>query len=292
VKKAGKDIIKSALWVFATVLTLCIIATGIILGGRLERFLSTKEKNVIELTPNLIEKSDTTQTVERVSSEAAKTTYRQTYFPGFEVEDDKGIWESNTEIEIFKINYKNETGDITVDGMDDKVVAPGTSNTYDFTVKNTGNIPIDYTLSAKVIFSDSELVIPINARFKNYSGKYLVGNEVTLEHISKLDGVTEKATMPQKTNGIYTLEWEWPFETGDDIYDTLLGDTAVDKDIRVTVVINTYAEAEIPETPDTGDGGITLFIIIAAVSFAAIIILLILKKKGEKTDGESYAQEQ
>ena len=94
------------------------------------------------------------------------------------------------------------------------------------------------------------------------------------------------------------MEWEWPFERGgaeEDAYDTLLGNLAMERDISMTVIIRTHAEAEIPDaTPDTGDDtNITLMIIIAIAALAVVVILVLLprlKKKGEDSDAEETPQ--
>ena len=37
----------------------------------------------------------------------------------------------------------------------------------------------------------------------------------------------------------YTLEWEWPYEQGNDAYDTFLGNLSVEDELALTIKINT-----------------------------------------------------
>lgn len=63
-----------------------------------------------------------------------------------DVTDGNIRWDSKTGVDLFKKSYGG-----TAESLNgDKVIAPGTSNYYDFTVENNGNIPLDYTISIEV----------------------------------------------------------------------------------------------------------------------------------------------
>lgn len=294
-KKASLKKIHLMLKGLCFVLSLCFIVTSAILFYRLTRSVQP-DLPAIVLTFEETEEKNPSNGGESTAGAPTgnESFYRKTFNPGFEVVDDKGIWVAETPVEIFKISYENGEQQVTVDGGDDKVIAPGTANTYSFTLKNTGNVPLDYTMSTEVVFSDPDLRLPVNVRMKDYNGGYLCGDAEKMEHASVLNSVSDSATLAAYTNAIYSLEWEWPFESGGaeaDAYDTMLGDLAVERDITMTVIIRTRAEADIPaEGPDTGDDtNLTMMIAVAAIALALLVVLLILpriKKKGEEPDGE------
>ena len=284
--------IQSLLKVACVVLSLCVILSAIMLVCRLGRSVQP-DLPAIELT----------FTEMKEPAAAAPQTgnysfYRKDFKPGFEVVDDKGVWMAETPIEIFKIAYENGQQQVTVNGGEDKVIAPGTGNVYTFTLKNTGNVPLDYTMSTEVRFSDQEYTLPVQVRMKDYNGGYLCGSAEAMEPASALNTVSDSATLAAMSNAVYSLEWEWPFERGgaqEDAYDTLLGDAALDRDLSMTVIIRTHAEGELPdEGPDTGDHiDITLLIIIAVAALAVLAIMVILprlKKKGEESDAQDTPQ--
>ncbi len=297
-KKVAIQKIQSMLKVTCAVLSFGVVLTAMLLVYRLARSI---QPDVPEIVLTFEESPRSFASAAPQTGSATEggdySFYRKDFEPGFEVADDKGIWMAETPVEIFKIAYENGEQQVTVDGGDDKVIAPGTANTYTFTLKNTGNVPLDYTMSTEVLFSDPELTLPVQVRMKDYEGGYLCGNAEKMEHASILNAVSDSATLAAHSNAVYSLEWEWPFERGgaeEDAYDTLLGDLAAERDISMTVIIRTHAEAEIPDAaPDTGDDtNITLMIIIAIAALAIVVILILLprlKKKGD-SDAEETPQ--
>ena len=56
-----------------------------------------------------------------------------------------------------------------------------------------------------------------------------------------LNGVSDQGQLAPGKSASYTLYWQWPFEQGDDEYDTFLGNLAADEDVTYTIAIHTLA---------------------------------------------------
>ena len=208
----------------------------------------------------------------------------------FEVYDENTVWQGETDIEIFRLSYENGEGQVTVNSMDgDKLLAPGTENTYSFTLENTGSNPVAYEMSMEAYFSDGEKVIPVVAKVSDHTGRYLCGSETDYEDVLQLNKVKDSGSLKPGYVLPYTLSWEWPFE-GDDAYDTWLGNQAVEEDITLTIVIHTLAsytpdgDDGIPKTGDTS--GIGLYFGAMMASTAGLLILLLApRRKREEEHG-------
>lgn len=296
-RKATFRVLQGVMKALSIVLSLCFILTSVILVYCMTR---TSQPEIPSITLSLEEQE---QKVPEESSwgaaagpsdpqpaapSASQPAAPQNFKPGFEVEDANGLWVAETPVEIFKITYANGESKVTVNGNGDKVIAPGTENAYSFTLKNTGNVQLKYTMSTEVLFSDPELHLPVQVRMKNYDGQYLCGSAEGMEHASVLNTVSDTATLDAYSNAVYSLEWEWPFESGGegDVHDTLLGDTATERDISMTVIIRTRAEADYNEySPNTGGYDLPRMAAVAVGFLLLLMIVLVglvlLKKKGK-----------
>ncbi|MBR3762812.1 MAG: LPXTG cell wall anchor domain-containing protein [Lachnospiraceae bacterium] len=219
--------------------------------------------------------------------------------PDITVHDDVRTWETTTQVDIFKIAYENGEAVVTVDGMGDKVIAPGTGNEYTFYLKNTGNVMLDYTLEIEAFFTPDTQPIPVEARLKGYDGTYLLGAEDSWADVLELNQVKDEASISVNRFAYYTLEWQWPYESGDDAYDTLLGNLAVDEDLTLTIVIKTVATGEDMETEfikvptvTTGDDSNLLGWLGLAVAAMLVIGLYIIIRKKSPTTSDESEQEQ
>lgn len=201
-----------------------------------------------------------------------------------------------TEMEIFHLSY-DETGKMTVYGgtdNSDKLIAPGTSNAFEFTVHNPLENTVDYIMTMEAVVDGTDIRLPVNARVWDYTNRYLLGSSDEMAEVMELNTVEDAAALGADKYAPYTLEWEWPFEWGGDEYDTVLGNLAVDDDISLTVVIRIVAEYDesddtdppgLDGPPDTGDDSqLWLFLLIAAVSLLGIILLLFF---GRRKDDDS-----
>ena len=227
--------------------------------------------------------------------------------PSLEVNDTNGtVWETSTDIEIFKMSYTNEAGEVTVSSLGkDKLIAPGTQNEYKFYVKNNGNVALDFEVLFFATFTENGLPIymshvdfPIELRISNQTGAYIVGSEKHWMHISDMADTTDFGIIEDYTvdDGIvgkdsyyaYTIEWRWAYD-GDDELDTMFGNAAEDKDLALALNIVTHAEQSanagatggkldsVLSRPVGGDYNMVTMIIILVLSaaiLAAIIALI------------------
>ena len=191
------------------------------------------------------------------------------------------------EIQVFYAEYGKD-GEITVKSdFGDKVVAPGTENSYDLYVRNVGKVPISYILEAEsritVDVNGQQTEIPIEASFYTPHGSYLLGGEESLENLGKLDGVKDSSGLSPEHQAKYTLCWSWPFD-GDDEFDTLLGNLAAEGEeltvkvaFNVTAAYNPNAGGGSPITG--GSSNIGLWVALFVISAFTLIILLFLRKR-------------
>ena len=157
-----------------------------------------------------------------------------------------------TQMEIFHLIYDNESGKTTVYGDTDnadKLIAPGTSNIFEFTVHNPLDYTINYSMTMEARVDGTELILPVKVRVWDYTNRYLLGSPEDTEDVMELNTVEDSARLGADRYAPYAIEWEWPFEWGDDEHDTMLGNLAEDHDITLTVAIRIVAEYDIPNKP-------------------------------------------
>ncbi len=234
--------------------------------------------------------TDTDSGTEDTDAHEATDSVEPPKNPGATVGDAVGIWSGETTVEIFKAEY-DENGEITVkSAYGDKVIAPGTSNSYYFDIKNTGDTPIYYSVKTEAILSfkvnGETMSVPVEARFYNNDGKYLLGSKNSFEPMSKLNGIKDEGGLSVGNYVRYTLGWQWPFD-GNDELDTLIGNLAAEGDvitvslkISVTASEDPDASGGAPQTGDTGNVG--MWVSLCAVSFIMLIVLTVARKKEQE----------
>lgn len=271
------------------VLALCVVISTCMLFSRLMDYVAADKCQYIPLTQSngithvTASSGDTMQLVPNTKLLMSPALLSS---PSFRVTDDNTVWSGKTQVEIFRVSYDNASGETTVHSKGgDKVLAPGTSNTYEFALENTGNVALDYTMSMEAYFSHNEYPIPVQVRVTDYQKNLLTGTQTAMADVLTLNNVKQSGVVAAGNVYPYTLEWEWPFEGGDDAYDTMLGDLAKEEDITLTIVINTTASCNIDPTasggvPKTGDtSNIGLFAGLLALSLIGFVVVAVLLKR-------------
>ena len=202
--------------------------------------------------------------------------------PSAIVYDDDRVWTTNSKFEVFSISDENGEKKITVQSSnEDKVIAPGTEFSYVFKIKNTGNVALDNEVQVNAYITPDDVIIPITGRLSRYDGKWIAGDRENYAEVDELDLAADVTTIGAGKYAYYVLDWKWPFESGDDELDTMLGDMSVTQEITFTLEVTTYSV----ESPDLGaDGGIgapqtgdtSNLMLWLAVAIGALFILLIL----------------
>lgn len=210
------------IWIVVLILLMILMLTLALIGAFLSG-LSGEEGNVIPLSGS--------------SQEGGADTH-WTETPEMMIEDKQASWEVNTSVDLFKTSYANKQGEVTVKSADgDKVIAPGTANTYEFSLKNTGNISLDYTLKLDSMFTLTNQELPMQVRLRS-GERWLIGGENAWAPSDTLIDVTETGTLAVNKYVTYTFEWQWPFESGvnstllGDLNDTLIGNAAVEQEVE------------------------------------------------------------
>ena len=171
--------------------------------------------------------------------------------PGFSAWDANGNWNDQAELEIFRAdgvygaNIREDGSAGPFLSQDGRVlIAPGSSGSYEFHLKNDGNVPLDYllNLSAKLKVAQTGEVIdylPIKVRILRYDGSFVVGDEETWVPVTDLSD-TDEGTLGAGRYASYTLLWRWAYEGGEDDVDTDVASR--DGDVQLTLTLGTHAE--------------------------------------------------
>lgn len=281
----------SILVVFLTVLA---IVSAVILCDRLGLFTGNTPSAVVSIGETSAQNVD--ETPSSSSVRINKTQEKPNTISAFAVKDAKTVWKTNTQVDIFKSSYENGEGEITVIGNGSKLLAPGTEYNYDFYVQNNGTTALDYDLTCSAFLSNEKYNIPVSVKFSDSDGVYLCGTETSWAPVLELNKVGFNRKLGANRYTKFTLEWQWPFESGNDEYDTLLGDLAVDEDLVLTISFNTVARTdtnpnidegeEIKTNPKTGDSfPVIVWTSVLSVSFigtVAIVVFVVLKRRDEE----------
>lgn len=157
---------------------------------------------------------------------------------------DLELGEPEGEIDLFRIEYSNAKGEITVHGVNaDDVVAPGTEMDYDIYLRNRDDVVIDFVMTPAVDFLTDD-VVPVEFKLVDSYGNYLLGSETQWAGADEMNALVHKGSIHPGEVFAYHISWQWVFEVSQerDEYDTYLGNQGGQLVPGVRVGINTQAE--------------------------------------------------
>ena len=158
---------------------------------------------------------------------------------------DLGMGEPDGTIELFRIEYSNELGEITVQGVDGQnVVAPGTTADYHVRLRNNDDVVIDFLMMPTVeFFTEDE--IPVEFKMVDSYGNYLLGSDSHWVNADDMNQLVHKGSIHPGEVFTYHISWRWVFEVSDeqDTYDTYLGSQNVEIAPGLAVGVSTEAAA-------------------------------------------------
>lgn len=151
---------------------------------------------------------------------------------------------SQGELELFRIIYDDEQGQIVVEGTTgEDVVAPGTEVYNTIRLENPTSVSLDYVLTSEVSFYN-EFGIPIEVRMTDEFGNYILGSDLTWVDVMELNDLVYKGTLGKDEFDSLFISWRWKYESGleeGDLYDTFLGNITGAK--VPGIIIAFYTEA-------------------------------------------------
>ena len=158
---------------------------------------------------------------------------------------DMGLGEPDGSIDLFRIEYENELGEITVQGVNaDNVVAPGTAVNYDIRLRNNDDVVIDFLMTPTVEFLTGDPV-PVEFKMIDSYGNYILGDEETWVSPDDMNQLYHKGSIHPGEVFTYHVSWRWVFEVSDDqnSTDTYLGNANAEGSPGVRVGITTESVA-------------------------------------------------
>lgn len=312
---------RNGLLIAVVLLFMLVFVSGIFLGMQISKY--TKQESVTEITlqqnapheqgeqaaaqqqeaPSIPseEKENVQPEIQPTQKEESKNDTatqeeqsQETVFvpkPGFAV--DGGA--VGAEVVLFRAAYDGEGGMTVVQSAsDEKVVAPGTTQSHKVRLRNTGNSALRYTLHIRDLFPDvaEDRVVPIELRVTDYNGAYVLGDANTWVPLADMDREIHSGIVGRDSYVYYTLQWRWAFEAERDDYDTMLGNVT-DEIVSCGVQVQTYAEAHTnpdaiggisnPFTGDTAKLGLwTAMAILSAFGIFLLVVLYRREKQGEE----------
>lgn len=158
---------------------------------------------------------------------------------------DLGLGEPEGTIELFRIEYSNEKGEVTVQGLNaDNVVAPGTSVGYDIRLRNNDDVIIDFLMTPTVEFLTGDEV-PVEFKIMDDYGNYILGSDTEWVDSDGMNQLAHKGSIHPGEVFTYHVRWQWVFDVSEeqDGYDTYLGNQDGELVPGVVVGLETQASA-------------------------------------------------
>ena len=183
-------------------------------------------------------------------------------------------------LEVFSAEYKNDAGAVTVRGQNgEKVLAPGTEMEYTLRFTNADKVALDYAFRPQATFTSMHK-LPLQVRFLDSKGNYLIGSETTWVDIDQIDDVSCEGTLAKGETAEYVFQWQWPFESGNDELDTQLGSLSSNEDVGIDLTFGIHSTVNTSTSANGGllrspTGRLTIFAVIFLVLAVAVVAVLI-----------------
>ena len=194
--------------------------------------------------------------------------------------------EDDVELPMFSIQYTNANGEVIIQSSnDDKILAPGAKSTYTILLRNADEYALDYELAPKVVFS-TRYQIPLKVKMRVANGEYILGSAEEWATLQDLRELSNTGTLAKAEAVEYTFEWLWPYESGNDDFDTELGNQERNVGVEVAFVFHSVANTTLDANggweghPDMGKNiALAVSSAIFLASVVAITIVIIKKRK-------------
>lgn len=216
------------------------INKGNLSGGNRKHVSAMQEKN---------SNNDLKDTSEKNSGNKFQNDFRSDFQLNLCVSDAEQVWSGTTEINLFGCSYINDQEKESVRSENQqKVIAPGTQDQYLFRVTNQGTQPIRYQIWYETEEKASGMYLPIESEMERLSvDEAGTGIEQEAED-SKIETDRKRELLLQpETSDQYRFQWKWLYERDDDLYDTRLGNLAVEQELKYIVKIHVRAELDSQE---------------------------------------------
>ena len=149
------------------------------------------------------------------------------------------------EVELFRMEYSNEAGEITVQGTGNQhVVAPGTMIDCDLRLRNQDECIIDFVMTPDVEFF-TDAAVPVEFKMTDSNGNFILGSETQWANAEQMSALAHKGSVHPGEVYTYHISWQWAFENGaeQDAYDTQLGAHNGENPPGLSVSIETQSSA-------------------------------------------------
>lgn len=123
----------------------------------------------------------------------------------------------------------------------EKLLAPGTSGKYSFTIYNEYTKAIRYKVIGR---NENKDKIPLEFKIRVDGGPWIVGGNNDWELWNKTFPLDYTRALGQGKKETLELEWQWPFEADRDNEDTDFGGLAQKKDILYKLSLNIMVEED------------------------------------------------
>lgn len=196
--------------------------------------------------------------------------------------------DNEAEVNIFSVYYTGANGEIMVQSADtSKVIAPGTNAEYTIRLRNADEYAIDYEIDPNVKFFATNN-LPMLVRMRTADGKYLLGSANDWVSLQALREFSHKGTLKKAEAGEFVFEWQWPYEGGDDEWDTQLGSQEREAGVEISFSFHSVANTSLGANggwdghPDHGKNIVIAVAAIILLIIAIIIIIILIKKRKDE----------